>query len=161
MDEPAADEALNVRTLIVFRLSGRHYGVPVVDVVEVLRMVSVTSVPDAPEWVAGVIDLRGRTLPIVDLRTRLGLDHRPPDLDTMIVVVSRDGCLAGLIVDEAVEAITVPGDAIAPPDGLVGENHPLAGIMNTDERLVLVVDVARLIGGLDELRVPDAVASHV
>lgn len=148
-------------TMIVFRVADRDYGLPVEDVVEVIRMVAVTGIPDAPPWVSGVIDLRGRTLPVVALRERFGLLSKPPDLDTMIIVARHDHRFAGLIVDDAVEAITVPAGAITSPDEMVGDMHPLSGIMSINERLILVLDAARLLGGLDELRVPDDESLHV
>lgn len=143
------------RTLVLCTVGDRSYALFVETVLEVVRMVSTTTIPDAPPWISGVIDLRGRTLPVIDLRTRLGLDPKAPDLNTMIVVIEEAGRSGGLIVDEAVEAISVPGGAIAPPHELIGESHPLAGTLSHGEKLILVLDVSRLLGSLDELRLPD------
>ena len=71
---------------VIFRVESGYYALPLERVVEVLRMVSVRPVPDGPAWLAGVINLRGRVLPIMDLRARLGLPPQPVRLETRIIV---------------------------------------------------------------------------
>src|SRR5437879_8289043 len=86
--------------LVVVRAGGHAYGIPVAAVVEVTRMVALAPLPDSPPWVAGVVDLRGVPVPVVDLAARLGRTARAPALDRRIVVAGDPGDLVGLIVDE-------------------------------------------------------------
>src|SRR5437660_1615747 len=86
-DHAMSDTIDGLRQFVVFRLHAREYALPVGQVVEVLHMVAMTPLPEAPAWLPGLIDLRGQVIPILDLRTRLGLRPQAPDLDTAIVVV--------------------------------------------------------------------------
>ena len=119
-------------------------------------MVSVRPVPDGPAWLAGVINLRGRVLPIMDLRARLGLPPRPVRLETRIIVTDAGGPagqqLIGLLADEALEVLAQPASAIELPVGLPGAaGRPLAAVQAGD-RLVTVFDLERL--GADSQALP-------
>lgn len=144
--------------LIMFRLHNRDFALPIDEVVELVRMVAITEIPDAPPWLAGMIDLRGRTVPTIDLRVRLGLPPKERGLDDVIIVAGRDEVAAGLIADEALDALAVPAGSIKPPAPLAGSGHPLLGLVSTGERVVLVLDVRRLVHELSDLELPDDVA---
>src|SRR5262249_18747318 len=73
-------------TLVVFALADRDSPLPTEDTAEILQMVLVTPVPEVPHWVAGVINLRGRVIPVIDLRTRLGIEPKAPELNTPILI---------------------------------------------------------------------------
>ena len=88
--------------LVVVRAGGHAYGIPVAAVVEVTRMVALTPLPDAPPWMAGVVDLRGVPVPVVDLASRLGRAVRAPVLDRRIVVAGDPSGPVGLVVDEVI-----------------------------------------------------------
>lgn len=141
--------------LVVLRLDGREYALPVADVEEVLPMVAMVPVPGAPPWLAGVINLRGRTVPVVDLRTRLGLPPTEPGLRTPILVASAGGRPVGLIADEVVEALGLTGESIEPPDELAGAAHPFSALARAADRVIPVFDVERLTAGAGDLSLPD------
>lgn len=143
-------------TLVVLRLEGRDHALRVTDVAEVLRMVAYVPVPGAPASLAGVINLRGQTVPLLDLRVRLGMPPRPPGLETRIVVVAAGGRTLGLLADEVVETLILPASAIEPPDRLAGPAHPISAVARAGERVILVLDPDSLGAVDDRLSLSDA-----
>jgi len=140
-------------SVLTFRLEGREFAVPVGEVIEVLRMVAVTPLPEAPAWVGGVLNYRGRVIPVVDARARLGMARRDPDLSTPIVVVEAGERPAGVVVDEALDVLALPGEAVQPSDGASGVSGAVSAVARRGERLVLVLDAARLCAGSVDLDV--------
>lgn len=118
-------------------------------------MVAVTSLPDAPAWLSGVINLRGRLVPVVDLRLRLGVGAPAVDLSTPIVIASHGDGVVGLIVD-AVSGIVDVADLRWHGRSAAGEGSFVLGIGHLDDRLVLVVDLDRVCDGVEAL-VPEGV----
>lgn len=137
--------------LLVFRVDGREQALPVEHVVEVVRMVAATPLPEAPAWVVGVIDFRGRVIPLIDVRRRLGALPREPDLATPIVVVRVGEVAAGLVVDEVVEVLALPDEAVDPPASATA----VCRVARSGDRLILVLDPQRLCEGSADLGLPD------
>jgi purine-binding chemotaxis protein CheW len=134
---------------LVFQLQTHDYALPVGDVVEVLRMVALTPVPEAPPWLAGILNLRGRAIPVLDLRRRLVVGPpEAPGLNTPIIVAHAAGRPVGLIADRVSEVIALPADAIEPPDALAGPGRAISGLAHAGDRLILVLDLPRLTAGL-------------
>jgi purine-binding chemotaxis protein CheW len=139
-----APEAPERCQLVVLRLGGGEYGLAADAVVQVLRMVAVTPVPESPAWIAGVINLRGRTTPVMDLRERLHLPAATPGLSSQIVVVRWGEVLLGLIADAVLEVLELGADAVEPA-GEIGGGRPLvAATARTGDRLIVVLDTERL-----------------
>jgi len=130
--------------LLVVRLGGLEHAFPVEDVIEVLRMVAVTPLPEAPAWVVGVINVRGRVIPVIDLRCRLGMLPREPDLSTPIVVAASDGSATGFVADDVVEVLSLPREALQPPDRQTGPAPAVSAVARHGDRLILVLDPRRL-----------------
>lgn len=149
INEEGAGE--NLTELVVFRLEGREYALPVACVREVLLMVALTPVPEAPPWFRGIINLRGQVLPVLDLRGRLGLSHQAPGLNTPIVVVQTGGRMAGLIVDAVDEVLALPAGSIGPPDELVEPARSVAAFAGAGDRMILVLDAGYLIADSERL----------
>lgn len=129
---------------LTFRLSSGEYALEVGDVVEVLRMVALAPMPEAPPWLVGLLNLRGRVMPVIDLRVRLALPARPVGLDTPILVAQCAGRPVGLIADEVLEVLTLSSDALAAPDALAGAGHPILAVGRSDGRLILLLDLKRI-----------------
>lgn len=131
---------------ILFELAGTTYGVPSRAVQQVELIEHITPVPNAPPAVEGVIFSRGQVIPAVNLRARFGFEKTAHDLRTRLIVVNAKGRVIGLIVDSAREFISIPADAIQPPNeaisGLNGKY--LEGIATLGERIILIL-------GLDEV----------
>lgn len=141
-------------TLIVFELDGRHFALPIEEVLEVVQMVAITTLPKAPDWIAGVVNVRGDVIPVVDLRTRLGLEPRAYGLDTPIFIVTAYGRRMALVPDAAVEVLTLPAAALDEPDELVGLDHPISHLARVQERVVPLLVLERICDGAQSLALP-------
>lgn len=140
----AVREAGGRRQLVVLRLGDREYGLAAEVVVQVLRMVAIRPVPESPPWIAGVVNLRGRTTPMVDLRGRLGLPARAPGPADHIVVVRSGDAALGLIVDAVLEVLEVGDGEVEPPADAAGPSGVIAAVARAGDRLILVLDVDRM-----------------
>jgi purine-binding chemotaxis protein CheW len=156
-DQRAAAEA--TEHLATFFLDREEYGVDVRQVQEIRRVSEITTVPRAPEFIRGVINLRGRILPVLDLKRKLGLGVVEPVRATRIVVVRVGERLLGLLVDGASQVLKVPVSRIEPPPEEVLEKGGdyIRGVAKLDDRLIIVVDLGRLLA--HELRAAGAPAA--
>ncbi len=132
---------------VVFRAEQREYALPLRQVLHVLRMVAITPVPEGPAWLLGVVNWHGRVIPVMDLRVRLGLPPLPVGLNTPLLLFQTEAGTAALVADEVVEVLTVPAEAIAAPDTRLGQAHALSSTLRWGERLILMLDPARLWAG--------------
>lgn len=127
-----------------FRVSGRDCAVDVMRIAEVLRPVPVTPLPAAPPFVEGLIELRGRFLPLVDLRRRFG-DPAPGERDDgKFIVAPLDGAAVALVVDDVSGVERIPAELIQPPPGLAsGRVAPpfVSGVFRWNERVFMVLDL--------------------
>ncbi len=146
----------SVPTRVVgFRLAGHEYALPLVEVVEIVRMVAIDPIPHAPPFLLGAINLRGRVLPVMDLRVRLGLPARAPGLDARIVVAAVDGQLVGLVVDETNGLLSLSPDSVQPPPELAGPQPAVSGVARAQDGLISILDLARLCADGDALSLPE------
>ena len=134
---------------VVFSLQGHEYALPVGSVVEALRMVAVTPVPEAPPWLVGVINLRGRVIPVMDLRARLGLPPLAAGLNTPIIIAEAAGRTIGLIADAMVDVLTLPASMVQPPDTLDASNPFILAVAHSDGRLIMILGLKQLTTGPD------------
>ena len=143
------------RQLVVFDLAGEVYGVSIETVREIIRMQAVTYVPDAPDFVEGVINLRGRVIPVVDLRKRFGLTVTEATTESRVVVVDIGGEDIGVIVDAVTEVLRIGEDSVEATSSLVTmeDSYYLEGIAKVDDRLLILLDIERALGEeAEELR---------
>jgi purine-binding chemotaxis protein CheW len=156
-DQRAAAEA--TEHLATFLLDREEYGVDVRQVQEIRRLSEITTVPRAPEFIRGVINLRGRILPVLDLKRKLGLGEVETRRATRIVVVRVAERLLGLLVDGASQVLKVPVSRIEPPPEEVQEKGGdyIRGVAKLEDRLIIVVDLGRLLA--HELRTAGAPAA--
>ncbi len=140
----ASDELLQ---LVSFKIGPEEFGVDITKVQEINRMVDITKVPQAPAFVEGVINLRGKVIPIIDLRKRLGVAHQENDKNTRIVVVDIDSHVMGMIVDSVSEVLRIPVSTIEPPpDIATGANAEyIQGVAKMEDRLLIFLDLSRVI----------------
>ncbi len=136
------------RQLVVFDLAGEIYGVNIETVREIIRMQAVTYVPDAPDFVEGVINLRGRVIPVVDLRRRFGLTVSDETNDSRVLVVDSAGEDLGVIVDAVTEVQRIAEDSIEPVSSLVSteQSEYIVGITKVGDQLIILLDLDRAIG---------------
>lgn len=135
------------RQLVVFELGAELYGVEISRVHEIIRLQTITRVPRSPSFVEGVINLRGRVIPVVDLRRRFGLPTAEHTRATRIVVVEIGDQVVGVIVDAVSEVLHVSDATIEPPSPVVTgvESDYIHGIAKLPERLVILLDLDRVL----------------
>jgi purine-binding chemotaxis protein CheW len=128
--------------VLTFGLADREYAFPVGDVAEVVQMVAVTPLPEGLPWVVGMLNYRGRVVPVVDGRTRLGMPRRDWNLSTPMIVVATGGRAAALVVDEALEVLALPAEAVEPAEDAAGPAASVSAIARHGRRLILLLDAA-------------------
>ena len=148
---PAGAAAVATTQLVVFSLDGQEYALPVERVSEVLRMVAIAPVPDAPVWVPGVINLRGRVVMVVDLRARLGLPAAEYELTTPIVVAGARTGQVGLVADAVTELLTLPAGAIDAATDDMNVGHAVSAVARAGDRLILILDLEHARAGSEDL----------
>jgi purine-binding chemotaxis protein CheW len=144
-----------VVTLVVFRVDARDLCLRVEHVAEILRMVAITPVPGAAPWIAGVINLRGRTVPVVNLRVRLALPPSVPGLATLIIVALVADRPVGVIADEVAGVVHVPDSCLEAADGLSAAGSGVSRLAHVKDRLVVILDPAGLTEGSERLVLPE------
>ncbi len=138
--------------VVIFRLADEFYALDIQAVQEIVRMPAITSIPGADTWVEGVTNLRGRVVPVIDLRRRCGVEAAEATVDTRIVVVNSSAGMVGLIVDAVTEVTRIPGDQIEPPGVLVSvaDNAYIRGVAKLENRLVSLMDLEGVLPSLSE-----------
>ncbi len=133
---------------VVFRVGATEYVIPASPVLGMESYDGATPVPGAPAYLAGVIQVRGRIVPVIDLRVRFGLPPIPHSLDTRVVVVEHGGRVVGLLVDRAREVIRLVREQLEQPPAIVTMESGgfVAAIANVGPRMVMLVDLPSLIG---------------
>ncbi len=133
--------------LVSFKIGDEEFGVDILSVQEINRMSQITKVPNTPEFIEGVINLRGRIIPVIDLRVKLGMTRKEHDKNTRIVVVELKGQTIGFIVDEVSEVLRIPKDITeAPPDMVGGMNSDyITSIGKLEDRLLILLDLEKIL----------------
>lgn len=136
---------------VIFELSDEDYGLEIASVESIIKLQPITSVPHAPDFVEGVTNLRGRVLPVIDLRKRFNVKRDPEDKkergkETRIIVMIMNGTMLGMIVDAVSEVLRVSEEAIEPlPDMTTTINEGfITGVAKLEERLVILLDLEKL-----------------
>ncbi len=136
-----------VLQLVSFQLGPEEYAIDILGVQEIIRMVEITHVPNAPHFVEGVVNLRGKVIPIINLRTRLGLPSAEPTKDTRIVVVEVAHLILGFIVDSVEEVLRLPEEFIEQPPSTGREADGFhKGVGRVDGRLLILLNLELLFG---------------
>ena len=138
-----ADELLQI---VTFQAGNETFGLDILKVHEIIRFQTLTRVPNLPEYVEGVLNLRGKIIPVVGLRKRMGLEGRETDIATKIVVATVKGEVLGLIVDSVSEVLRI-SSANVEPTPRVGEikRKYVSGVGKLDDRILLLLDVDELL----------------
>ncbi len=137
--------------LVVFQLADEYYGVDIGAVNTIIRMQTVTTVPQTPRFVEGVTNLRGSIVPVIDLRKRFGLLASEPTKTSRIVVVEAAGMMIGMVVDAVAETLRLRADDIEPPSPVICslDSEYLRGIGKQNDRLVILLDLEKILSSQD------------
>jgi purine-binding chemotaxis protein CheW len=133
--------------VVGFQVGRETYGVPITSLHEIVRVPEITAVPDAPDYLEGVINLRGKIVSVMDLRKRFGDKQAAIKKSNRILVVEHSGRLAGLIVDSASEVLKIPADAVEAPPAVFqdGGLNCVTGLGKVGGRLVVLLDMSKLL----------------
>jgi len=134
--------------LVSFMLAEEEYGVEVLKVREIIRMPTITKMPNVLHYVEGIINLRGKVIPIISMRKRFGLTESENSSQTRIIIMDVAGSLTGFVVDAVSEVIRIHNSEIQPPPSMVtsggiGQEF-ITGVFNHAERLLIIMDVDRM-----------------
>ncbi|MGB9715374.1 MAG: chemotaxis protein CheW [Thermodesulfovibrionales bacterium] len=148
-DESSGEKAssrASVLQLVTFKLGDEEYAIDILKVQEINRMVEITSIPSAPEYVEGVINLRGKVIPVINLRKKFGLPVKEMDAQSRIMVVDV-GVKVGIIVDSVSEVLRLSSDTVEPPPPMTTGNGSeyISGVGKLGDRLVILLDIERLL----------------
>ncbi|GAB4387937.1 MAG: chemotaxis protein CheW [Thermodesulfovibrionales bacterium] len=139
-----ADEVLQ---LVTFNLGNEEYAVDILKVQEINRMSDIAKVPNAPPYLEGVINLRGRVIPVVNLRKRFGLGEKESDERSRIMIMDLQGTTMGLVVDSVSEVLRIPSGTVEPTPPIASDvgTEFIRGIAKLEDRLIILIDMDSLI----------------
>lgn len=135
-----------IRQLVTFKIEDDEFGVDILKVQEINRMMNITRIPNAPDFVEGVINLRGKIIPVVDLRKKLGFPSKEHDKSTRIIVVELEGIVLGFIVDSVSEVLRIPSSTIEPPPSIIRgiESEFIEGVGKLEDRLLILLELKKI-----------------
>ena len=135
--------------LVTFSIGEEEFGVDILKVQEIIRTMEITKVPRAQDFVEGVINLRGKVIPIIDLRRRFGLSTRDHDKHTRIIVIEINNMIVGFVVDSVSEVLRIPASTVEPPPPVVSglESEYISGVGKLEDRLLILLDLNKLLSG--------------
>jgi purine-binding chemotaxis protein CheW len=144
--------------LVTFGLGNEEFAVDILKVREINRLREITKIPNAPLYLDGVINLRGRVIPVINLRNNFGLPHQENDGRTRIMIMDMNGLTIGVIVDYVSEVLRISPDIVEPPPVIAleeaGKNF-IRGIAKMEDRLVILIDMDSITGLGAELQTID------
>ena len=146
--------------LVSFVVEDEEFGVDILKVQEIIRTVDITRFPKSPEFVEGVINLRGKIVPVIDLRVRFGIGKRERDNETRIIVVELTDKVVGFLVDKVKEVIRVEKNIIEPPPELttsISSNY-ITGVAKLQDRLLILLDLDKVLSGEEQERLSEVEA---
>lgn len=142
--------------VVAFKLAREEYGVNILNVQEIKKLTDITRVPFTPDFMKGVMNLRGSVLPVIDLKKRLSLAEEPYSEDTRIIIVKVDELSVGMIVDAVTEVLAIGPDDIEAPenvvDGSTSDDNFISGVGNINNRLVIMLKLNEIIGLTSEAK---------
>jgi purine-binding chemotaxis protein CheW len=146
-DTKNRNEAVELLQFVSFKIENEEFGVDILDVQEINKMVPITRVPNSPDFVEGVINVRGRIIPVIDLRTRLGLPKIEQDKDSRIIVVDLERKTIGFIVDAVSEVLRIPKNVTEARPEIVGsiDSEFIKSIGKLEDRLLILIDLKKVL----------------
>ena len=133
--------------LVSFNIGQEEFGLSIQSIQEINRMVEITRVPNSPEFVSGVINLRGKVIPIINLRKRFGFPPKESDRNTRIIVVELGEMVVGFIVDAVSEVLRIPKNITEPPPSIIAGigSEYITSVAKLENRLLILLDLERIL----------------
>ena len=141
------NESTELLQLVSFKIANEEFGVDILNVQEINKMTTITKVPNSPSFVEGVINLRGRVIPVVNLRIKMSMPNRENDKDTRIIVVDLSGKTVGFLVDSVSEVLRIPRNIIEPPPSMVAgiNSNYITAVGKLEDRLLILLDLDKVL----------------
>ena len=142
-----------VLQLVTFTLKNEEYAVNILNVQEINRITEITQVPNSPDYVDGVINLRGKVMPVINLRKKFGLEEKETDETSRIIIMDIQGVTNGLVVDSVSEVLRIPESIVEPPPPMSSglEDKFIKGIAKLENRLIILIEIDKLLGSPVEM----------
>ncbi len=133
--------------MVTFKIAEEEFGVDILKVQEIIRMMPITKVPNAPAFVEGVINLRGKVIPVIDMRKRFGMKTAIHDSQTRIKVMDLGGQIVGFVVDAVCEVLRIKESTVEPPPAVVAGigSEYMRGVGKLEDRLLILLDLDKLL----------------
>lgn len=153
-NEPTEFEAEEIEKdqYLIFVVRGQEFGIQAMKVQEISRVLATTSVPNAPHYIEGIMNLRGRLSTVIDFRKRFGFEPKAPDEDTRFVIVEHGGFPVGIIVDSVEEVIRIQDEAVHKLSEAITEmvrEEYVIGVGMLEKRLIILLDVEKFLGRME------------
>ncbi len=151
-------EAVQISQVVSFRLANEEYGLDIMRVQEIILMGQITEIPEVPSYIRGLINLRGKVIPIVDLRKRFSLQAGESTESTRIVVVNAADTTFGIVVDAVSEVLRIKTEQIEPPPtGLVGLDQAyIKGLVKMDEKIMILLDIDSILSQEEQVQIAES-----
>ena len=134
--------------LVIFKLGTEEFGVNIMQVQEIIRMPEITRIPKSPDYIKGVINLRGKIIVVMDLDRRFGLVSKEISDESRIIVVDIDGTIMGMVVDSVSEVIRMPGTDVDPTPDIISQKinaNYLSGVGKLEERMLILLNLQNIL----------------
>ena len=143
----------DVLQIITFKVGKEEFSVSIHKVQEIIRITDITSIPNSPPFVDGIINLRGNVIPVIDSRKRFGLPEAERTDASRVIVVESGAKIVGLIVDSVTEVLQLPKNTVEPPPDIVGgvDSDYIDGVGKYDERLVILLNLEKVLNFKEEV----------
>lgn len=157
----ATDHSIPISQVVSFHLANEHYGINILSVQEIILVGQITSIPEVPNYVEGLINLRGKVIPVIDLRRRFGMSAVDYGENTRIIVTNTAQRTIGLVVDAVHEVLRLDGNQIEPlPAGLTNVNASyITGVVKLEDRILILLDTEVVISDETQTSLAQAVAA--
>ncbi|MBI5681586.1 MAG: purine-binding chemotaxis protein CheW [Deltaproteobacteria bacterium] len=151
------------REYVTFYLNNEAFAAPALSVQEIIELTNITKVPHLPEFIKGVINLRGTIIPVIDLKQKFGMNSEEYKAHACIIVTEFSGGVTGLIVDSVSDVLNMPQESIkpAPSFGTKVRADFINGVAKVDEKLVIVLDVEMVLSNEEAAIAAEAAASSI
>lgn len=149
--------------LVTFKLGNEEYATEILKVQEINRMVEITAVPNSASYLEGVINLRGKVIPVVNLRKKFGLAAKENDEQSRIMILDIQGITTGLVVDGVSEVLRISSSTVEPPPPMATNvsTEFINGIAKLENRLIILLDIDKLLGKAESRELVAATSTAV